>query len=275
MKKSLIAIGIPPTLGVLGALTAEYVLKIGVLGTGNLKYFLIAGLVGAIVVFILTKKMSLAVPTVIGWLLMPYFAFFLGQIDFYMVDDNLAQGVTVREVRPTMDKISFGTPDRGEVAVWSGPQTLKLHPGENRVKLGRFDMPAGKYQGGTVVIGNIEVDIDMDLAAVSSPDGPGGVPADKYAEVFETIKTQMQTGTKLVSATLAGSLAHFTISVGQMTQNLPIPEISYPGLGGPDITLDITLGPDGRPDPAKIRAIVDLPPGIGPAIPQLPGVEFK
>ena len=65
------------------------------------------------------------------------------------------------------------------------------------------------------------------------------------------------------------------ISVGQMTQQIPIPQISYPGMGGPDITLDIVLDETGKPDPSKIKAIVDMPPGVGGAFPQMPGVEFK
>ena len=85
----------------------------------------------------------------------------------------------------------------------------------------------------------------------------------------------MGSGAKVVSASLVGNVAHFTIAVGTMTQNLPIPQIDYPGMGGPDITLDITLGADGRPDPSKIKAIVDMPPGVGGAFPQMPGVEFK
>ena len=262
-----------------GALLAEYVLKIGVLGTSNLKYFAIIGLVAAAIIFLISRKKVLAGAVFIGCILIPYAAFIVGQIDFYMVDDNLAQGITVIEVRPTMNKIVFGTPDKGDVVVWGGPQTLALHPGENRVKLGRFDMPAGTYKGGLVSIGDIQVDIRADLAAMTDPVGGQSIDAAHYEEAFNNIKARM-TGSvggfniKLINSSLAGAIGTFTISVGSMTQPLPIPEINYPGMGGPDITLDITLDEMGKPDPSKIRAIVDMPPGVAGAFPQVPGVEF-
>ena len=197
-----------------------------------------------------------------------------------MVDDNLAQGITVVEVRPTMDKITFGTTDKGDVSVWSGPQTLVLHPGANRVKLGRFDMPAGNYKGGTVYIGDIQVDIKADLSVMKDPTGGQTIPPDQYSQAFNNIKSGM-TGSvggfniKLLNSSLSGPIGTFMISVGQMTQQIPIPQISYPGMGGPDITLDIVLDETGKPDPSKIKAIVDMPPGVGGAFPQMPGVEFK
>jgi len=280
MKKFLIIISIPPIVAALGALFTEYVLKIGVLGTSNFKYFLIAGAVAAVLVYIVSRKISFAVSTMLGFALIPYFVFILGQIDFYMVDENLAEGMTVIEVRPTMDKIAFGTPDKGEAAVWSGPQTLQLHPGANRVKLGRFDMPAGTYQGGAVYIGDIQVDIRVNLSIMKNPIDGQSIPADHYAEAFEGIKSRM-TGSvagfniQLVNSSLSGNVGDFTISVGEMIQSLPIPEIKYPGMGGPDITLDITLDEMGRPDPSKIKVIVEMPPGVGQAFPQMPGVEFK
>lgn len=279
MKKFLFVISIPPVVAILGALFTEYILKIGVLGTANFKYFLISAVVMAITVFILSRKMIFAIPAAIGAMLIPYFVFMIGQIDFYMIDANLAEGITVIEVRPTMDTIIFGS-DKGDVAVWKGPQTLKLHPGENRVKLGRFDMPAGTYKGGTVNIGDIQVDIKADLAVMKNPTNGETIPEDQYASVFEQIKSRM-TGSvggfniKIVNSALTGNVGNFTISVGSMTQPIPIPEIKYPGMGGPDITLDITLDEMGKPDPSKIKAIVDMPPGVGGAFPTLPGVEFK
>ena len=279
MKKFLSVISIPPVVAVLGALITEYVLKIGVLGTANFKYFLMAAAVAAVLVFMASRKMIFAIPAAIGVMLIPYFVFLIGQIDFYMVDDNLAEGITVVEVRPTMDNIIFGS-DKGDVAVWKGPQTLKLHPGENRVKLGRFDMAAGTYKGGTVNIGDIQVDIKADMAVMKNPVDGQTIPADQYANVFDQIKSRM-TGSvggfniKIIDSSLAGSVGSFTISVGSMIQPIPIPEIKYPGMGGPDITLDITLDEMGKPDPSKIKAIVDMPPGVGGAFPTLPGVEFK
>lgn len=279
MKKFLIAISIAPVVGILGAVITEYVLKVGVLGTANLKYFLIAGVIGAVVAFLISKKITYAVPAFIGFLMIPYLVFILGRIDFYMIDANLAVGITVIEVRPTMDKITFGS-DNGDVIVWQGPQTLLLHPGDNRVKLGRFDMPAGTYKGGEVKIGDIQVDIQADLTLMSDPISGTSIPADRYEEAFNNIKARM-TGSiggfniTLLNSSLNGPIGTFTISVGKMTQQLPIPEIKYPGMGGPDITLDITLDEMGKPDPSKIKAIVDMPPGVGGAFPSVPGVEFK
>lgn len=279
MKKFLKVISIPPVVAILGALITEYVLKIGVLGTANLKYFLIAAILMAVLILVVSRKMIYAIPAAIGVMLIPYFVFMLGQIDFYMIDANLAEGITVIEVRPTMDTIIFGS-EKGDVAVWKGPQTLKLHPGDNRVKLGRFDMPAGTYKGGTVNIGDIQVDIKTDMAVMKNPTNGEVIPEDQYASVFEQIKSRM-TGSvggfniKIVDSSLAGNVGNFTISVGSMTQPLPIPEIQYPGMGGPDITLDITLDEMGKPDPSKIKAMVDMPPGVGGAFPTLPGVEFK
>mgnify|MGYP001561345859 CR=1 FL=1 len=280
MKNFLITISLPFIVGLLGAYTSEYILQIGVLGGDNLKYFILVGAVAAAIIFYFSRKISYSISTIIGFILIPYFAFLIGQIDFYMVDDNLAEGITVIEVRPTMDKIGFGTPDKGEVAVWQGPNTLKLHPGENRVKLGRFDMPKGTYQGGNVYIGDIQVDIEADMSILKNPTDGQAVPADKYAEVFEMIKGRMvgnfgPFNITLKNSSLNGNIGKFTISAGSMTQPLPIPKIDYPGMGGPDITLDITLDEMGKPDPSKIKAIVDMPPGVGQAFPSVPGVEFK
>lgn len=271
MRKFLTIIAIPPVIGILGAIVAEYVLKIGSLGTANFKYFLIAGVVGAILAFAISRKIKLAIPAFFGFILIPYFVFIVGRIDFYMVDDNLAQGITVVEVRPTMDKIVFGTPDKGDVVVWQGPQTLILHPGENRVKLGRFDMPSGVYQGGKVSIGDIQVDIRADFSIMKSPN---------YQEAFDNMKSMMAGSVggfniSIINSSFSGSTGSFTISVGEMTQQLQIPQINYPGTGGPDITLDITLDEMGKPDPSKIKAIIDMPPGVGGAFPQMPGVEFR
>jgi len=271
---------IPFVVAVSGAVVTEYVLKIGVLGTNNLKYFLIAGLVTGVIVFLIARRISFAICTVIGFLLIPYAVFVVGQIDFYMVDDNLAQGITVIEVRPTMDKITFGTADKGDVAVWTGPQTLQLHPGANRVKLGRFNMPAGTYKGGMVYIGDIQVDIQADLAQMADPMSGQAIPEENYAEAFDSIKAGMAGNVggfniQLINSSLNGNIGTFTISVGSMTQPIPLPQISYPGMGGPDITLDITLDEMGKPDPSKIKAIVDMPPGVAGAFPQVPGVEFK
>ena len=109
MKKFLFVISIPLVVAILGALLTEYVLKIGVLGTANFKYFLIAAVVAAIFIFIVSKKIIFSVPAAIGVMLIPYVVFLIGQIDFYMVDANLAEGITVIEVRPTMDNIIFGS----------------------------------------------------------------------------------------------------------------------------------------------------------------------
>ncbi len=274
MKKILVVPLISIVIAILGAFLTEYVLKIGVLGSSNFKYFIGAGIIAAITAYLIGKKPSYAGATLVGFLLIPYMVFILGQIDFYMVDDNLAQGVSVIEVRPTMDKIAFGTADKGEVAVWSGPQTLTLHPGENRVKLGRFNMAKGTYQGGTVYIGDIQVDIQMDLSVIKGPDGQNP-PPEQYEQTFEMIKSQMESAVKILKSSLSGNIASLTIGVGPMTQAVPLPQISYPGMGGPDITLDITLGPDGRPDPSKIKVIIDMPPGVGGAFPSMPGVEFR
>jgi hypothetical protein len=209
--------------------------------------------------------------------------FILGQIDFYMVDDNLAKGMTVLEVRPTMDKIVFGKPGGGEAVVWQGPQMLVLHSGENRAKLGRFDMPAGTYQGGKLHLGEIQVDIQADLSVMASPEGQVASP-DKYEEVFKIMTTQMEGeygGFKIrvLNSSLNGNIAKYTISTSMPPQDMPIPQIQYPGTSGPDITLDITLGPDGRPDPSQIKVLLDMPPGVGPgmeaAMPNIPGVEFR
>lgn len=289
---------IPPLIGLLGAIITEYVLGIGVLGGQNLNDLLVAGgIAGLLAIFInsrlygagITAGIKYAVAVFLGVVLIPYFAFLVGQIDFYMVDDNLAEGFKVIEVRPTMEKIAFGTPDKGEVAVWQGPSTLKLHPGENRVKLGRFNMEKGTYEGGNVYIGNIEVDIVADLSIVKNPQDGKNIPEEKYAEIFEIIKGRMsgQFGPfsiTLKNSQLNGNIGSYTLNTGGMTQPIPIPKIEYPGMGGPDITLDITLDEMGKPDPSKIKAIVDMPPGVAEQfkqysgmgnMPSMGGVEFR
>ena len=133
-----------------GALLTEYVLKIGVLGTSNLEILCNYRFSGGRYHFSHLTEKALTVAVFIGCILIPYAAFMVGQIDFYMVDDNLAQGITVVEVRPTMNKIVFGTPDKGDVVVWGRSADACVASRENRVKLGRFDMPAGTYKGGSV-----------------------------------------------------------------------------------------------------------------------------
>lgn len=93
----------------------------------------------------------------------------------------------VVEVRTTISRITWIEKNAGEITVFQGPVTLHLHPGEQMVHLGAMNIPAGTYIGGVIYVGNVEVDIETDLALA-------GVPPDAYEEEYQNTQQRLGEG---------------------------------------------------------------------------------
>ncbi len=219
---------------------------------------------------------------VFGIVLMPYVAFVVGKMDLYMVDDNLARGLTVKEVRVTMDDMKFKTKEGTSVVVLKGGNTMAMHPGENEVRVGTMEIPKGTYVGGEIAPKSIEVDMQLDLNEVLAglKDGTGlpvgvpslsGVPENlrpSDSELKEQIASRFTSNAppigKLKNVNRNGDIIAFTLDIDSsqipFPKEIPFPQFEYPGVGGPDITLDIILGLDGKPE--TIQPIIHLPPGL-------------
>lgn len=124
------------------------------------------------------RGIGLGIAVIIGFLIIPYFAFAFGQIHIFMKDDALPDHMEVLECRPTLDRIVWIEKTQGETIVLQGPITLLLHPGEQRVHLGTMTIPSGLYVNGTVYISGVEVDIKEDLSLA-------GVPPERYEEEYQ------------------------------------------------------------------------------------------
>jgi len=96
------------------------------------------------------------------------------------------------------------------------------------------------------------VDVELDLALID-------VPVNEYEEAYH--RQQSWYGDNATNWSMEGSIIKYTVKVGPSTNNMSMgDDFSYLGFGGPDITLDIVLGEDGRP--TSIKVIYDMPPGI-------------
>ena len=254
--KILTFVGLVPVTAVLVSYICEYILHLKTFSTSFLIVMLIIGLVVAISCSIFFKTKS-AIGLVFAFLLVPYISFILGPIDIYMVDDNLAQGIQVIEVRPTIEKIEFTETTQGQITALQGPKTLKLHPGENEVSLGSLSLVAGSYTEMKVFLGTIEVDLTIDIETLINPDKyiPTDVPQDYTLD--KTI--YYRAVAEALGGTLEGLQLHYTYKLDPMEIPVPI-AFPYPtGTGGPDVILDIILGEDGLPK--TIQPKLNFPPG--------------
>jgi len=269
-----------------GAIALEYGLHT-YMTNSKLLYALVGGVA-------LVIALSFAVPEVnahragyitaviFGIILMPYIAFVVGKMDLYMVDDNLARGLAVKEVRVTMDDMRFKTKEGGSVTVLPGGNVITMHPGENEVRVGTINIPKGAYNGGEMGLKQIEVDMQLDLnealaAAKEGTNLPPGVPSlagvpenmrpsdqQLKEEIASKVSSNIPPIGKLKNTNRDGDKITFTLEIDAaqipFPKEIPMPEFEYPGVGGPDITLDIILGLDGRPE--MIQPIIHLPPGL-------------
>ncbi len=116
---------------------------------------------------------------------------------------------------------------------------------------------------------NVDIDVEADLANLTDETGqPISIPAENYPTAYENFKTEFDNrfkqkfpdGSASNWSALDGSKFTFTMSTGAFPQPEFEPEnMNYPGFGGPDITLDFTLSPDGT---VTVTPIIDMPPGF-------------
>lgn len=96
------------------------------------------------------------------------------------------------------------------------------------------------------------VDVEEDLSLA-------GVHPDAYEKEYQLM--QQRFGDAATNWSRDGAIVKYTWDSGPKTSTMSLGEFSYPGLGGPDITLDFVLGEhDGKPE--SITVIYDMPPGI-------------
>jgi hypothetical protein len=255
--RRLVIIAVPIIIIVFLTIFTQYIMFFPVKSSSAMPWLLLIGLIIGVPLgykFRLKKRrgIALAAVVVIGFMLVPYTAFMFGQIHVFMVDDDMPSYMQVIEVRPTTDRIVWVEKDAGDVIVYQGPKTLYLHPGENRVYFGTMNIPAGTYTSGINYMSNIEVDIEVDLVAA-------GVSAENYSQRYQEI--QQWEGEQATNWNINGAIVTYTYNTGPKEDHISWGgEFSYPGFGGPDITLDIVLGSDGRP--ISVTPIFDTPPGI-------------
>lgn len=265
---------IPLLIGLLVAVFCQYVVVLGVKGSSAVPYLILAGLIiGVPLAYKFRARkiraIGLCAAIVIGFFLVPYFSFFLGKMHLFAVD-QMPEGFTVKEMRITMEKIAFVKSDNTEVTAWSGTSFI-LRPGVTRVYLGTFDIPAGTYIGRRIYMRNVDIDVETDISKLKDPVTGESPPADNYQAAYDGFKADFEneTGhfkTKFPNGSadnwtaLDGSKFTFTMSTGAFPQPEFEPEqMDYPGFGGPDITLDFTLSPDGT---VTVTPIIDMPPGF-------------
>jgi hypothetical protein len=236
---------------------SQYVFYLPVKSGTSMIWLLIIGLIVGIPLgykFRLKKKrgIALAAVIVIGFLLVPYAAFILGQMHILMKDDAMPEHWTVIEVRSTTEKIVWINDAGEEVIAYQGPKTMYLHPGENQIHFGAMSAPAGRYVREINYISNVAVDIEIDLSKTD-------LSPDNYTEEFEFLKQNEDRGSNWQ---LNGAIISFTINTGSMQEERDWGEdgMEYPGAGGPDIIIDIVIGRDGYP--TEFEVTFDAPPGV-------------
>jgi hypothetical protein len=241
----------------------QYLVYFPVKNGTSMIWLLIIGLIVGIPLgykFRLKKKrgVTLAIVVVIGFLLVPYASFIFGQMHILMKDEAMPEHWTVIEIRSTTDKIVWVNENDEEVIVFQGPKTIALHPGENEIHFGSINAPAGTYFSGKEYMSNIEVDMQIDLSQTD-------LPPENYSDEFEMMQQYETQGTNWQ---LNGAIISFTIQVGskEATMSWGSDGMYYPGMGGPDMILDIIIGSDGRPE--KVEPKFDAPPGISIELPE-------
>lgn len=175
------------------------------------------------------RGIGLGAAIMTGFLLVPYFAFFFGQIHIFIQDDAMPAHMKVVEVRTTISRITWIEKNAGETTVFQGPVTLHLHPGEQRVHLGTMNIPAGTYIGGVVYIGGVEVDIETDLALA-------GVPPDAYEEEYQDM--QRRFGDNATNWSREGAIVKHTWNPGPLKGITVIYDLP-PGISMPTIEVHV------------------------------------
>jgi hypothetical protein len=266
----------PIVVALIVALFSQYIVILPVKGSSAVPALILTGLIigGTLACKFRTIKIrgvGLGAAIVVGFFLVPYFAFFLGQIHLYAVD-RLPPGFKVIEMRPTVEKVVFVTSDNQEVTAWPGPITLSLRPGVTRVYIGTLSIPAGSYIGRRIYLSNVDVDVEIDLLNLEDPETgetiPPGLSQEEYQKAYDNFRAEFDNhfkrmfpnGTSRNWSELDGTKFTFTMSTGEFPEPEFEPEnIDYPGFGGPDITLDFTLSEDGT---VTVTPIIDMPPGF-------------
>lgn len=95
-------------------------------------------------------------------------------------------------------------------------------------------------------------------------DGGAGVPPDEYEERHNDMKEWF--GDEATDWRREGAMVRYTWDSGPKISTMTLGEFAYPGIGGPDITLDFVMGEhDGKPE--SVGVLFEMPPGIpGPEI---------
>ncbi|MDI6642853.1 MAG: hypothetical protein QMD95_02245 [Candidatus Hodarchaeaceae archaeon] len=111
--------------------------------------------------------------------------------------------------------------------------------------------------------------MEADISKLKDP-VTGESPPENYQTVYDNFKTvfdysfklRFPTGSSSNWSALDGSKFTFTMTTGpfQEFQSDPTQVMTYPGFGGPDVTLDFTLSEDGT---VTATPILDFPPGMG------------
>jgi hypothetical protein len=234
----------------------QYVVFFPVKGASSMSYLVVFGCLAAIpLVFVFRSSkirgLSLGFAVLVGFLLLPYFAFCLGPIHLLALDDP-PEAITVIEVRPTIESIVWTTNWGEEFRVFDGPVTLYLHPGEQRVYFGTMNIPAGSCADGVIHISNVVVDMEEDLSL-------GGPHSDSYEVRYQEM--QRWFGNNATNWSRDDNIVRYTWSSGPKISTMELGGFSYPGIGGPDITLDFVMGDhDGKPE--SVTVIFEMPPGI-------------
>ena len=170
---------IPFLIGFVGMVTSQYLFYLPVKSVRATAFLAFIGFIFAIIIayrFREDKKnsYSLAAAVLVGFLLIPYLSFGLGRVHV-LAKDGPPDYIRVIEVRPTIDSVIWVEKTQGGKVVFKGPKTLYLHPGEQRVYLGTFNIPAGTYTSGEVRISSVLTDIEEDLSKA-------GVDPENYEE---------------------------------------------------------------------------------------------
>lgn len=264
-----VIIAAPLLTALIVALICQYVVVLPVKGSSAVPWLILAGLIiGTPLAYKFREKkfrgITLCVAIVIGFFLVPYFAFFLGKIHLFVVDQMNMPGAKVIEMRITQNRIAWVKTDGTEVIAWPGPITITLHPGVTRIYVGTMNIPAGSYTGRAIYIDTVEIDTQVDLSVWTTPEG-GPIPPEYYQEVYDNFRSEFDShfqqefpqGSSSNWA-LNGSIITFTMSTGPFQVQEP-EQLDYPGFGGPDITLDFTLSEQGM---VTVTPILDFPPGF-------------
>lgn len=250
----------PLLVALIVALFSQYVVILPVKGSSAVPYLILAGLIiGAPLTYKFRAKkirgIALGAAIVIGFFLVPYFAFLTGQMQLYAVD-QLPPEFKVIEMRISFEKVVFVDNENNEVTAWSGPKNLTLRPGRTRVHVGTLSIPAGSYVGRRVYMNNVDMDLEVDLTRLPPYGGP-----DPYEFFEEQLTRGFQSDFPQGSTSnwsWNGLIGTFTTSTGPHSRETK-DYFDYRGYGGPDITLDYTLTEDGR---LTVTPILDSPPGI-------------